>query len=421
MSTSAMARFTLPDLHSLAALGEGPAGGWGWSLDGDDNLVEVTVAKPPAQIEPVAAAMLAAWATHHRRRSRSLRITGPLQSPLAFRTGLLTALAGRLHSRCAEPGLLRPVQMLGEHTMTDELAPLIEQMRIPDEQTSDAALHILEDLGRNVFHHARTCGEGAHFAASYNRDDRLLRLGVADCGQGIARDLQVHVSPKLSDAEAVEVALEPQISGSAQPGINRGVGLYVVRRLALAAHGAMWIKTGKILVEFSAATPSSVEVRARERGEEWRGVAVAVTLKSHELGHFRETLRAILDELDKPTAKSQGLKFFKANDDDPAWQSIAIVPDRNALCFERLRARALATDEIAPRLDRGERLSLDFTGTRTATQAYGHALLAELLQRGGPTLLDRLRFIGCSTQVRAVLMSAANYGLADHLVPDAPA
>jgi anti-sigma regulatory factor (Ser/Thr protein kinase) len=178
----------------------------------------VTIARPPALIEPVAAAMLASWATHHRTRKRSLRISGPLQSPIAFRTGLLTALAGRPHKLSAETHLLRPIQMVGEQTMKDTLEPLIEQMQIPDEQTSDAALHILEDLGRNVFHHAKTCGEGAHVAASYNHDDRLLRLGVADCGQGIAADIQTHVSPALSDAEAVEVALEPQISGSAQTG-----------------------------------------------------------------------------------------------------------------------------------------------------------------------------------------------------------
>jgi hypothetical protein len=133
-----MARFTLPDLHSLAALGEGPAGGWGWSLGGDDDLLEVTIARPPALIEPVAAAMLASWATHHRTRKRSLRVSGPLQSPIAFRTGLLTALAGRSHKLSAEPHLLRPIQMVGEQTMKDTLEPLIEQMQIPDEQTSQA-------------------------------------------------------------------------------------------------------------------------------------------------------------------------------------------------------------------------------------------------------------------------------------------
>lgn len=410
-----MARIRLPALDSLAALGDGPAGGWGWTPD--EAVVEITASRPPTMIEPVAAAMLAAWAAHHRRRSRSILIDHALQSPAAYRSGLLTALAGRAHLKEAEPCLLRPVRVCDEVEMEAKLRPLVEGMNLPDEVTADAALHILEDLCRNVFHHARTGGEGAHFAASYDPDVQLVRLGVADCGQGIAADIKANVSPQLSDVEAVEVAFEPQVSGSSVPGVNRGVGLYVVRGLALATHGAVWIKTGRIVVEFSTSNPGAMEVRAVERGEEWHGVAVAVTLKSHRLNSFRGALDEILSGLDRPTPR---MKFFRRDEDDPAWHRIAISPDRNKLCYERLRARALVTEELAPRLARGECLSLDFTGTRTATQAFSHALLAGLLHQHGPPLLDRLRFIGCSSQVRAVLTSATNYGLADHCVPDTP-
>ena len=333
----------------------------------------------------------------------------------------LSALTGRLR---AAGGVvdhaLHPTLFQSESALADTLDALIKALNIPDAAIAAAAVHIIEDLTRNVFHHASTKGGGAHVSARYDPHDRTLRIGVADCGQGIIRDMRAHISAELGDVDAVAAAMEPEISGSTQPGVNRGVGLYVVRRLALACRGALWLKSGRVLVDNSSRTPEALAVDPVVDGAEWCGCAVGVMLRLGTIGDFQRSMEPIRRDLDNREVGPHPLQFFKRDSASDPWSPIAVEPDAGIIASDRNRARTIAVEQLVPALRRGESVSIHFTRTRYATQAFCHGLLVSACEEFGAALLEQVRFIACSNQVMTVLRMALEYGLRQAAVPEQP-
>ena len=415
---------TLPAVLDLTWLSQGPVGGWQWArpAQDEDEVVRVRTRTPPVTwAEPVGLAMLAAWSRFQRTRAaRAVIVEDSLRGPFTWQSGMLPALTGqpRAGSRVINFAL-QPTIFHTEGELSN-VADCIEALSISDEATKQAAVQIIEDLARNVFHHASPQGGGAHVAARYDRQDQTLRIGVADCGKGIPRDIREHLCEQLEDRDAVAVAMEPEISGSAQPGINRGVGLYFVRRLALASRGALWLKTGRVVVNISQRTPDAIAVDPILDGAEWNGCAVGVMLRLGSLGDYQRTMETIRSDLDNKRAGAPRAQFYKRDAPDDRWSSIIIEPDSGVIATDRSRAHDLASRRIAPELQRGQSVSLDFTRARFATQAFCHALLVGICEQYGATTLGRIRFIGCANQVITVIRMALEYGLRQDSVPERP-
>lgn len=215
------------------------------------------------------------------------------------------------------------------------------------------------------------------------------------------------------------MALEPKVSGSAIPDVNMGVGLYVVRRLAMAARGAFWIRTGRIVVSASSEAP---DVQITEAGAPWQGTAVAVTFRAGILESLMSAMSAIRADLQGHGPRYHEVQMFKRDRDRPGdlWRSLVVAPDGSTMAWERTRARGLAVEQIMPLLEQGLNVSLDFSNTRTATQAFCYALLSSLCKRFGEAVLGRLRLIACSSQVEVVIRLALNDGLREARVPESP-
>jgi len=243
-------KILLPPVIDRTFMIRGPEGGWGWDLR--DEELTVASSAPLKLIEPVALSMLSAWGEFHRTRlNNTLQIDPSTRGSYAYKVGLLSVIAG--HEAVSRlPGIAAPVVLFFESDLRTGLDDTLSLLRIAHSLTEGVLEHCLEDLCRNVFHHAKTHGGGAHVSASYHKKTRRVQLGVADCGCGIARDIKDHFGDDLNDVEAVTAALEPKVSGSRTPGMNMGVGLYVIRRLVLAARGTLWIHTGDVLAEASA-------------------------------------------------------------------------------------------------------------------------------------------------------------------------
>ena len=385
----------------------GPAEGWHWEAEGDALPIHLLCRKPPLSfVEPMAVSMLGAWAFHQRHLGREIIIDDTVKSPVAFNSGLLSAIAGRDKGPSSSTDH-HFVRLTFERDALDVLDPLVERMNLPD-HAERVAVHCLSDLADNVFHHASTRGQGAFCSIAFDRESRRVRLAVADCGRGIPASIKPNYDGALDDETSLRLALEPEFSGmSARPEVNRGVGLYVVRRLALAANGAFCAVTEGLSVRASALSPSAFIPSIFKSKRRWQGTTVAVTFIA-DGADFDGPMAAIRHEIEGCGPKYKDIQFFKKSEPTDGWTCVKIGCDRGKFAVSRERALAIA-EKNAPLLAAGAKLELDFTGIVQATQAFCHALLVTLLSHGGDRVLERLRFVGCSRHNHAPIRFAVNF------------
>lgn len=104
------------------------------------------------------------------------------------------------------------------------------------------------EIASNVIHHAEAEDafvSGQRLDIEYRgRPPPRLHLVVGDTGIGIKASLAEALPEvaSLSDAEAIERALQPGVTG--KPGKNSGVGLYTVRETVTAFDGELRIRSG---------------------------------------------------------------------------------------------------------------------------------------------------------------------------------
>lgn len=72
-------------------------------------------------------------------------------------------------------------------------------------------------------------------------------------------------------------------------------------------------------------------------------------------------------------------------------------------------ARQIRLDTIAPALDRGDEVCLDFENVTGATQSFIHALLSELMRQNGADVLDKIVFKSCTGPTRQVIQIVTDY------------
>lgn len=393
-------------LHELEAI---DATRWGWDADAPASFVDTT--GPLSFIEPVGLAMISAWSAHQRlRRHRSCALSPDHRSPYAYRAGLAPLIRGEVPQRL--PGqVARCFRDSTAHH--DGLAALVEQMGLDHEPTVEVLRFCIDDLCQNVWDHALG-HTGAHVAASYDPATRRVRLGIADCGQGIAADMKSAYADgeALTDLQAVEAALEPEISGSRSPG-NRGVGLVVTRLLALAGEGAMWLMTGGVVARSRAGTPTERSPEVQLTDGFWQGTAVALSFRASRIGDYDTQLRSILDELEGKGPAFAKVKFINRAGDGPG-EVIAIQADAACFALDRAQAMRIQRDRLEPALAAGQAVVLDFRAAKHTSQGFCHALVADLVARRGPGTLEHLVFAACAEQVKVSLRAAIQHGLRHH-------
>jgi len=395
----------LPRHVRIEDLLAGPPEGWHWQAEESAQEIRLRCAEPPVSfIEPMGVAMLGAWASYQRSLGREVVIDDTLKSPASFKSGLLSAISGR--DQGSSSAANRFVRLRSEREALDLLEPLVQGVSLPP-AAERVAVHCLSDLADNVFHHSSASNKGAFCAIAFDRRTGRVRLAVADCGRGIPGSMRPNYE-ELDDEALLKLALEPEVSSvSARDGVNRGVGLYVVRRLALAASGAFCAATQGLSVQASARSPSTFAPSISRSARGWRGTAIGVTFAAGG-ADFQGSLDAIRDEIEGRGPKYSDIHFFKRSERADDWVHVEIGCDRGKFALSRDRALAIA-EENAPRLAAGAKIELDFTGIAKATQAFCHALLVTLLRSGGDDALSRLRFIGCSRHTQAPIRFAANF------------
>jgi STAS-like domain of unknown function (DUF4325) len=92
---------------------------------------------------------------------------------------------------------------------------------------------------------------------------------------------------------------------------------------------------------------------------------------------------------------------------------IKLVDETGDFAGNKDVARDLREQKIAPALQRGEEVALDFAGIDLATQSFIHALVSDLIRRDDLHALDRLVFEHCADDVQSIIEIVVDYSQDD--------
>jgi len=82
-------------------------------------------------------------------------------------------------------------------------------------------------------------------------------------------------------------------------------------------------------------------------------------------------------------------------------------------------ARSLRNERIIPALNAGERVAIDSSNVKYATQSFVHALLGEPLKRFKKEALDDIEFRNCSKQTKSVIELVVDYSFTSLIAKEA--
>jgi len=157
---------------------------------------------------------------------------------------------------------------------------IAQAVQAQDPTISPSALRmtrfVLEELGANIVQHSGAPETGYAFA-DLEPSSRRMQLSVADCGIGFLASLQRN--PELrgrisDDAEALQLAMTPRVSGTEPSRSNMGWGLKVLLDYSDLLDGELYIASGNaMLVRKSLAGQRTNAVRSIPR---WAGSWICV-------------------------------------------------------------------------------------------------------------------------------------------------
>lgn len=189
---------------------------------------------------------------------------------------------------------------------------------MPDEMSGKSEVDQVEHPLRYVFNelieNALTHGRGKGFnkasawvAAQYYPSSGKMRLAVVDDGCGFLESLRGHPElPEVTHAAAIKTALKAKVSRNRDMGlmddsVNQGVGLTVIREIALRADGCLALVSGNAWLADYAGNQ-----REQRTVSDWQGVGAYVELRRSRLQ--RINLVSIMQGL-PGYAPVKGLKF----------------------------------------------------------------------------------------------------------------
>ncbi len=207
--------------------GSAPAWLREWSaVAAERNLNFVLPAEP---LHPFARVLLGAMTSARRRAGLQSRVSGGLAvESLQPITDLRTAreLADRTEDAMA--------------ALDPPVSPSILRM----------ARFVFEELGANVVQHSG-CPETGYGFARVVPERRVLELAFADAGVGFRASLQRN--PELQgrvadDADALQLALSPRMTGTTAPRTNMGIGLKTLTDFSDLLGGDLWLASGSAML-----------------------------------------------------------------------------------------------------------------------------------------------------------------------------
>ncbi len=243
-----MAEFRIEGLTDPSAA---PAWFAQWSSLADEP--ELTFVFPKQRLRASVMVLLGAIAADRRSRGRKNRISGEVADNPVARL-LLLVESDELKFEGAKRAFetLRPiVDQRTARQLSEAVADALTELRPPvSPSVVRMARSVFEELGANVVDHSGRPETGYGFVQVDPARHRL-ELAFADCGVGFRASLQRN--PELQgrvadDAEAVQIAMSPRITGTQSPRTNMGIGLKLLADFSDVLGGDLWIASGSAML-----------------------------------------------------------------------------------------------------------------------------------------------------------------------------
>ena len=173
------------------------------------------------------------------------------------------------------------------HEMAACLAPGGEDYEHPMSGLYDLAWYVLTEAGNNIRQHS---GGTGFASAQVHWTEGLVRLALSENGMGILESFRMAGFPwsaGMSDAEAIQKALEPKVSCKATDP-NEGVGLTLVSNLAHITKGWLLIVSGNGVLQLSAG--GNVKVSTLPNAGYHQGTLITLTLAQNAAHDFPQLL-----------------------------------------------------------------------------------------------------------------------------------
>ena len=260
--------------------------------------------------------------------------------------------------------------------------------------------YIISELIYNTIEHGKNNQIPSLLQFSWYEKKKELSFLVADLGIGIKEHLNQAYPGLESDVEAINLALEPQVSGTAgnngqpyQVINNAGVGLYISSNIAKRLRADMYIVSGSGLVHVS-----PTEETSRTLKSSWRGTFVYVTLKINPTVKFNqenmvsELSKAAAAEMSQADSKDQNQSFY-----------LNIKNYFGRFAEDKYLAIKLRDQKLLPAIDKGMTLKIDFEDIELAPHSLLNALLATPVRRLGSSAFIKIKIVNASQEIRDII------------------
>lgn len=349
-------------------------------------------------LQPWAIAALAAMSRQELSEAPALKFDSlDSVSRFAHSLGLRSIVQNEEPEGYHEPERTVKLKRFTDFETVDPLASEISSFIIPNSdiktksyidaiETRKSIRYVMIELMRNVVQHSKDKLGGVIVAQSmYDEDkysnDPCIQIAVADRGIGIHES----ISSMHEDVNSAEVALEKSIlpyhsgafpswkRGSRQ---NAGLGLYFISEIVKLTGGRLLISSqgASLTIEGDAEGHRNNEIDFKSYT--YDGTLVAFELPKRGLADHDAIIKTIQDNAKTMRADidyEPHLSYGEAPPD--TWEFMVNIGAENTSLAEEISSK-----RMIPRIEKGDSVSLNFSGIDVCTQSYLHALLFEPLQ-----------------------------------------
>ncbi len=91
--------------------------------------------------------------------------------------------------------------------------------------------------------------------------------------------------------------------------------------------------------------------------------------------------------------------------------SITLFDEFGSFCADGEKAARFRFERIDPYVETAEQIHFDFAGVRNMSSSFCNAMLANLISQHGSSVLQKVRFANCRSNVRVMIESALELGM----------
>ena len=233
---------------------------------------------------------------------------------------------------------------------------------------------------------------------SWYREKGELSFIVADLGIGIKSHLEQAYPQFKNDADAIEYALQPKVSGTFfdkspyKRKDNAGAGLYFSSNIIRKLRADMHIVSGNGVVHIS-----PTDITQKTISEKWPGTIVYVTLKIENDSSLN------LHKIMSGFRESARIEIEKREDNESQQNIIVIENFFGKYAEDKQAAIAFREKRIVPSVNKSEDIIFDFSNVTSAPHSFLNASLAYPAQKFGMLVYKKVKIINAEPEIRETI------------------